>query len=335
MTPQGRSKAGALRAAAPLREAPRAHPAAEAIAINLAAAILGVRGSEPVVAALPAGNEDTLPCGPFRPGEHRTLEGGARAWVRSLGGIDVANLQQLHAETDMAPEHDADSPHPVTVSYVALADPSQCNDRTRSMWRSWYAYFPWEDWRNGRPACLSHIIPRLHAWAAEPNKPCYSSVPDRERRVRIAFGETAGWNEEMVFERYQLLQEACLIGSGASGQAQNGGPRPAQTLASSHASILARAIGDLRRTVKFKPVVFELMQESFTLFELQRVVEAILGPHLHKQNFRRLIESCKLVEPVGEVRLRTGGRPARLFRFRPDVVLERSAPGVRLRPGRI
>jgi hypothetical protein len=335
MTPQGRSKAGALRAAAPLFEAPRAHPAAEAIAINLAAAILGVRGSEPVVAALPTGNEDTLPCGPFRPAEHRTLEGGARAWVRSLAGIDIGSLQQLHAETDVPHEHGAASPHPVTVSYVALADPSQCNDRTRSIWRSWYAYFPWEDWRNGRPASLSHIMLRLHAWAAEVNQPCASSVPDRERRVRIAFGETAGWNEEKVFERYQLMQEAGLIGSEGLGQAQNGAPRPAQTLVSSHASILARAIGDLRRIVKFKPVVFELMQESFTLFELQRVVEAILGPHLHKQNFRRLIESCKLVEPVGEVRLRTGGRPARLFRFRPDVVLERSAPGVRLRPGRL
>ena len=334
MIPQGRHKAGALRAAAPLREAPRAHPAAEPIAVNLAAAILGVRGSEPVVAALPAGNEDTLPCGPFHPTEHRTLESGARAWVRSLGGIDIGNLQQLHAESDMTPEYDAASPHPVTVSYVALADPSQCNDRTRAIWRSWYVYFPWEDWRSGRPPCLSHIMLRLQAWAAEPARPHLSGVKDRERRVRIAFGESAGWDEEKAFERHQLLQEAGLIGPGGMSHADNSGPRPAQVLCANHASILARAIGDLRRTVKFKPVVFELMQEAFTLFELQRVVEAILGTHLHKQNFRRLIESCKLVEPVGEVRLRTGGRPARLYRFRPDVVLERASAGVRLKPGR-
>lgn len=333
MTPQGRHKAGALRAAAPLREAPRAHPAADAIAINLTTAILGVRGTEPVVAALPAANDDALPCGPFRPGEHGTLEAGATAWVRSLAGVETGALQQLHAESDVAPEMGT-SPHPVTISYVALANPSQCNDRTRAVWRSWYAYFPWEDWRNGKPPCLSHLMLSLHAWASESPMQWSSTEPDRQRRVRIAFGESAGWDEEKVFERYQLLREAGLVDPNAAGAADATGPRPAQTLATNQAAILARAIGDLRRTVKFKPVVFELMQEAFTLFELQRVVEAILGPHLHKQNFRRLIESCKLVEPVGEVRLRTGGRPARLYRFRHDVVLERTSPGVRLKTGR-
>ena len=64
------------------------------------------------------------------------------------------------------------------------------------------------------------------------------------------------------------------------------------------------------------------------------VCEAILGPHLHKQNFRRLVESGGLVEPTAEQRLRTGGRPARLYRFRRDVLLERLAPGVRVKAGR-
>jgi hypothetical protein len=99
--------------------------------------------------------------------------------------------------------------------------------------------------------------------------------------------------------------------------------------------VLARALGELRRAIKRRPVVFELMPEEFTLFELQKTVEAILGPHLHKQNFRRLIEGCGLVEPTGALRLRTGGRPAQLFRFRRDVVYERAAPGVRLKPGRM
>jgi hypothetical protein len=76
------------------------------------------------------------------------------------------------------------------------------------------------------------------------------------------------------------------------------------------------------------------MPETFTLFELQKAVEAILGPHLHKQNFRRLVEGGGLVEPTGEFRMRTGGRPARLYRFRRDVVWERSSPGVRVKPGR-
>ncbi len=98
--------------------------------------------------------------------------------------------------------------------------------------------------------------------------------------------------------------------------------------------VLARAIGELRRAIKCRPIVFELMHDEFTLFELQKAVEAILGPHLHKQNFRRLVEGCGLVEPTGELRFRTGGRPAQLYRFRRDVVYEHASPGVRLKPGR-
>ena len=102
-----------------------------------------------------------------------------------------------------------------------------------------------------------------------------------------------------------------------------------------HGRALASAIAELRRMIKYRPVVFELMPEVFTLFELQKTVEAILGPHLHKQNFRRLVEGGGLVQPTEQYRFRTGGRPARLYRFRPDVLLERLAPGVRIKQGRI
>ena len=101
-----------------------------------------------------------------------------------------------------------------------------------------------------------------------------------------------------------------------------------------HRRILATAIGRIRAKIKWRPVVFELMSDEFTLFELQRTVEAILGPHLHKQNFRRLVETAGLVEPTGDVRAKTGGRPAKLFRFRREVLMERPSPGVRVKLGR-
>ncbi len=41
-----------------------------------------------------------------------------------------------------------------------------------------------------------------------------------------------------------------------------------------------------------------------------------------------------LVEPTGDVRTRTGGRPARLFRFRREVMLERPIAGVSVRAGK-
>jgi hypothetical protein len=87
-----------------------------------------------------------------------------------------------------------------------------------------------------------------------------------------------------------------------------------------HRRILATAIARLRAKLKYRPVVFELMPDEFTLTELQRTVEAISGRHLHKQNFRRLVDTAALVEPTGETSTATGGRPAAQFRFRRDVV---------------
>ena len=82
--------------------------------------------------------------------------------------------------------------------------------------------------------------------------------------------------------------------------------------------------------MKYRPVIFELMPELFTLTDLQRRVEAISGRHLHKQNFRRLVESSAVVEPTGDMLHATGGRPAALFRFRRDVLQERPSPGLRV-----
>jgi hypothetical protein len=97
-----------------------------------------------------------------------------------------------------------------------------------------------------------------------------------------------------------------------------------------HRRILATAIARLRAKLKYRPVVFELMPREFTLTELQRTVEAISGRRLHKQNFRRLVETAALVEPTGQSTAATGGRPAALYRFRREVVQERPAPGLRL-----
>lgn len=311
----------------------------DAVAVALTAAVLAVRAGEPVVAVVPAqgAREESLPCGPFCPRSHRTLEGGVGAWTHAQTGVEIGFLRQLGASAEGADAEPAQ--RTVAVSYMALVGPRQCSDRTQASWRSWYAFLPWEDWRHGRPDCLADLLGRLEAWAAEDGPPCTAepSPGGRRQRIHLAFGAAgAGWDEEKVSDRYELLQEAGLIGpTAADGAPPQPLPRLVHPLLGDHAAVLARAVGELRRAVKFRPVVFELMPDEFTLFELQRTVEAVLGPHLHKQNFRRMVEGGGLVEPTGEHRLRTGGRPARLYRFRRDVLLERSAPGVRVRAGRI
>jgi hypothetical protein len=206
------------------------------------------------------------------------------------------------------------------------------------VWRSWYAYFPWEDWRRGKPRCLTEIIePHLEAWTRLSPAHCEARVPrealDRTQRLRIAFAsDAAAWDEEKVLERYELLYEAGLAQEAArDGRVteMRGAPLGGGMMFD-HRRILATAISRLRGKMKYRPVVFELMPPSFTLLELQRTVEAISGRRLHKQNFRRLVETAALVEPTGETSTATGGRPAALFRFRREVLQERPAPGLRL-----
>ena len=144
-----------------------------------------------------------------------------------------------------------------------------------------------------------------------------------------------------MLERYELLyeigitQEAHRDGAAAWNPLAEV-PADAQPMTADHRRILATAIARLRGKIKYRPVIFELMPPTFTLFQLQRAVEALAGGPLHKQNFRRLVANEGLVEPTGHVSAQTGGRPAELFRLRRGVILERPAPGVRLpvRPGR-
>ena len=97
-----------------------------------------------------------------------------------------------------------------------------------------------------------------------------------------------------------------------------------------HRRILATGIARLRAKIKYRPVVFELMPSTFTLFQLQRAVEALAGRLVHKPNFRRLIEQQELVEDTGATASDALGRPARLYRFRRSVLAERAVAGTKL-----
>ena len=163
----------------------------------------------------------------------------------------------------------------------------------------------------------------------------------RRLRRRLAFPDAGGtWNDERVLERYELLYEAGLVAESRLDGPDRPLPLPplplplGRPMAFDHRRILATAIGRLRGKIKYRPVVFELMPPAFTLLQLQRAVEALSGMLLHKQNFRRLVETQGLVEETGETVSATGGRPARLVRFRREVLVERPAPGVRTQGAR-
>ena len=92
-------------------------------------------------------------------------------------------------------------------------------------------------------------------------------------------------------------------------------------LAFDHADILNYALIRLRYKLEYSAVGFQLLPEKFTLRELQDTYEIVLGAKLDKGNFRSKLRKSNVVEMVDGYR-DTGGRPARLYRFREDAVAE-------------
>jgi hypothetical protein len=318
------------------------------IELGLNAAIVSVRARQPQILVVRPGTRgisewDTLPFGPFAPRAQRTLEIGLRAWVKQQTGLDLGYVEQLYTFGDRGrhAEPGDTASHILSVGYLALTR-STDEELLGSHWSPWYVYFPWEDWRKGKPEILTaEIEPRLKEWAARAPLPDEPLRPlRRTERLKVCFGiGGGGFDEEKVLERYELLYEAGLVTEaardGRAAAAQwSGLPELGRPMAFDHRRILATAMGRLRGKLKYRPVVFELMPPEFTLLELQQTVEAISGTLLHKQNFRRLVEQGGLVEPTGNVSTETGGRPAKLYRFRREVVLERPAPGLRVKAGR-
>jgi hypothetical protein len=308
------------------------------IEIGLTTAIVALRGEEPLVLVSgEVGHKDApagLPSGPFDPISHRTLEIGLREWVAAQTALSVGYVEQLYTFGDRGRHARVSDtgPHVVSVGYLALTRLPEDLSALRAAGASfqpWYRFFPWEDWRDGRPDIIDDVmLPRLEEWA----KSGEDSTRARKERLQLGFG-TGGvpWDEEKVLERYELLYEAGLIDEARrDGRVDNVPVTLGESMRFDHRRILATSIARLRAKLKYRPVVFELMPNDFTLTELQRTVEAISGRHLHKQNFRRLVESAALVEPTGDTTTATGGRPAALFRFRREVIQERHAPGLRL-----
>lgn len=303
--------------------------------VDLAAVIISVTTAEPQVLVLEHGGigRDRLPSGPLAR-DHRTLEAGLRAWVEQQTRLSLGYVEQLYTFGDRGRLDSATHDYDLSIAYLALVREANAAAQLGAAWRGWYSYFPWEDWRQGRPAILEALSRQLLRWARSEPNPVRQM---RQERIELAFGfASATWDGERVLERFELLYEAGLVPEARPEPAGAAGPAAAAGVPMDldHRRILATAISRLRGKIKYRPIVFELMPRTFTRLELQETVEALSGVRLHKQNFRRLVEAQGLVEETGEVETATGGRPARLVRFRREVLRERPAPGVRL-PGAI
>lgn len=316
-------------------------PLPPSVVIGLSAVVVAVQEGEAMVLTVrpPGSDLEGLPFGPFDPGGHRTFELATRAFVTEQTRFNLGFVEQLYTFGDKgrdAPLADMGAAAPaarvISVGYLALAPAAIDTHARDSQWRPWSRYFPYEDWRDGRPEALSPIEAALRRWAGRG-----SDAPQRIARARLAFAlDGAPWNEERVLERYELLYEAGLVQEAIRDRGEttllpeNLAAAVGAEMFSDHRRILATAVSRLRGKIKYRPVIFELMPEAFTLSALQRAVEAVAGVPLHKQNFRRALERADLVEGLGRMDADTGGRPAELFRFRRELLSARPVSGLSL-----
>ncbi len=277
------------------------------LAIELSAVVVTVKDGTAMVLCRPGGDGAlyALPSGPFAPGKHRTFDLALRAFVRDQTGFDIGYVEQLYSFGDAA------RGETISVGYLALTPSADFEARFDAVWVPFDRFFPWEDFLSGEHnAAVRALGPALDRWAAA------DDASPRRRRVETLFPlEFDHWNEERVLDRYELLYDAGLVAE-ADTKADTGVSGLAMAL--DHRRILATGLARLRGKLKYRPVIFELMPERFTLLELQKSLEALTGLRLHKQNFRRALERTGFVAPLGEMREDTGGRPAALYSYDRD-----------------
>lgn len=88
----------------------------------------------------------------------------------------------------------------------------------------------------------------------------------------------------------------------------------APRLAYDHRTILKVALERLRAKLAYTNLAWALLDESFTLGELQQVYETVLGHALDRRNFRKRVLALGLLTPLGTTR-HGAHRPAQLYRF--------------------
>lgn len=85
-------------------------------------------------------------------------------------------------------------------------------------------------------------------------------------------------------------------------------------MAFDHQAMVGMVVKRLRGKLNYSPVGYELLPDEFTLLDLQRIHEIILGRALNKDSFRRRMLASNELNPTGRRRTGVGHRPAELYR---------------------
>lgn len=302
-----------------------------------------------------------LPNGPLMP-LHRSLQAGVRQWVEEQTQQPLGYLEQLYTFVDTNRRNVDGHALVYVSYLGLVQEAQMQELPSQALWRDWYDYFPWENHLEGRPSIImDFIVPALLEWANDTTDAIvqqrrrqriglcwglneaflagnyFGNCENKNAGIDTASDnnqDNREWVAEHVLLRYEMLYEAGLIPEAPTyppSYSANAQTRPlpknwSQLIGApmyyDHRRVIATAISRLRAKIEYRPLIFGLMPNVFTLSQLQQSVEALSGVRLHKQNFRRLLDSQNLVMETGHSSSAQRGRPAKLYRFRHDIELQ-------------
>ena len=154
------------------------------------------------------------------------------------------------------------------------------------------------------------------------------SAVDRDPRERV-----------ITVAYYALVKPSAVVGGDDAADAAWFPVDHLPELAFDHRQIFAAAMERLRRDIHFEPLGFDLLDERFTIPDLQRLYEIILGTQFDRRNFQRkilasgILEEIPMPEALGEEECE---RSVPRFMSMDDVPVEKSrVEQAKKRPGRL
>ena len=174
------------------------------LSLGLDAVIVAVTADQPriLTANQPRDGVPALPSGLLDADGDATLELGLRRWISAQTGLSVGYVEQLYTFGDRDRQRTADGTRHLSVAYLGLVREAQ--PAPGAAWLDGYSLLPWEDRRAGMPAIVSReLLPALSQWAGRDAA--------RKHRVHANFGDRRSWDPIRVLERFELLYEAELV----------------------------------------------------------------------------------------------------------------------------
>ena len=90
-------------------------------------------------------------------------------------------------------------------------------------------------------------------------------------------------------------------------------------MAFDHKYLFYTALEALQRKVKVEPIAFQLLPDYFTISQLQKVYEAVLGTSFDKRNFRKKVAQMHYVIPLRKKQQGVPHKPAQYYLFSQEV----------------